>query len=607
MAGPVFNFTEDGRRNLAKFVGIAHWLCILPSFVCLLTALYIQIQIQDKIAFIENYDGVVLPVFLVFSGCFGFFAHIFCGKVAYSCRVPEKREKWSGFLLAVIIATSIIFLAEFISGILCFVHIANLEESLDKGIKVAMAAYKNDATTKEHTDILQMTYECCGSRSHKDWFYVSWIHPDYRSNYSLSLSSGLLGLGPNLISDDVPFSCCNPDVLRPCINHHVHDNNKHYNYDYRTQTTLYTMGCTEKLMEFYENSVLLVAGSIVFGLSFLQLMLVITTRLLQTSISTSMSNEDHDGPSVGYLFDNPDPFAGLQITTRAAEHESLLDSTGDTPDEDEFNDITDERYVEMDGAVENQPSYENIRPAENGDDDEEHIYNEGDVEEYLAMRYANSREKFEPITETEYEEPEIPPPPMYEEPVYENINQSRNIPSLTRVDSNYGSYMSMSPTNPSSPGKIMRQGHFLRRQPNRVRSSPILHRYSPSPQQVRSKHNGTFVINMAANSPKMSKSLHDVRNFTQSLKPCSIHRATPRPKCSSTRPPQSVLRKYSSPTISPRKLQIIHDNHSLVNLSSRTSDKRPSSSRRSSPKRPMSSPRTTFKQGISNNCNHALH
>lgn len=179
MVGPAFNFTEEGRCTLAKFVGITHWLCILPSFICLLTALYIQILIEDKISFIENYDGMVLPGFLVFSGFFGFFAHIVCGKVAYTNRIPAKREKWSGFILAAIIATSVIFLSEFISGIMCFVHIANLEDSLDSGIRVAMSAYKNDATTKEKTDILQMTYECCGSRSYKDWFYLTWIHPDY--------------------------------------------------------------------------------------------------------------------------------------------------------------------------------------------------------------------------------------------------------------------------------------------------------------------------------------------------------------------------------------------------------------------------------------------
>lgn len=189
----VVEFTEDGRNKLAKFVGIGHWICILPSFFCLLAALYIQILIEDKILFIENYNGAVLPGFLVFTGFFGLFAHILCGKVAFSNRLPEKREKWMAFLLPALIATAVIFLSEFISGIMCFVHIRELEDSFDDGIKIAMAAYKNDATTKEEMDVLQMTFECCGSTSYTDWFSMTWIHPDYvnpikaKTRYTVSI------------------------------------------------------------------------------------------------------------------------------------------------------------------------------------------------------------------------------------------------------------------------------------------------------------------------------------------------------------------------------------------------------------------------------------
>ena len=72
------------------------------------------------------------------------------------------------------------------------------------------------------------------------------------------------------INDDVPFSCCTPHVLRPCINHHVHNNDVHYNYDYRVNTTLYNKGCTDKLMEFYEDTLLSNGGAIILGLSFVQ-------------------------------------------------------------------------------------------------------------------------------------------------------------------------------------------------------------------------------------------------------------------------------------------------------------------------------------------------
>ena len=53
------------------------------------------------------------------------------------------------------------------------------------------------------------------------------------------------------LNDDVPFSCCDPGIARHCIHHHIHDNNMHYNYDYRTDLTVFTEGCRSKLMSYY--------------------------------------------------------------------------------------------------------------------------------------------------------------------------------------------------------------------------------------------------------------------------------------------------------------------------------------------------------------------
>lgn len=177
-----FEISGDGLFKLAKFLGFVHWTCILPSFLCLVLALFIQIAIQSKVAFVEDYNGAVLPVFLLFTGFFGFIVHIVSGKIAYTCRRVEKRKKWARFLLAVVIATVILFLMEFTAGIMCFAHISSLEDGFDLGIRKAMGAYKDDATTKEQMDTLQMTFGCCGSRSYRDWFTIEWIHPDFEGD-----------------------------------------------------------------------------------------------------------------------------------------------------------------------------------------------------------------------------------------------------------------------------------------------------------------------------------------------------------------------------------------------------------------------------------------
>ena len=178
MPGPFIDFTEEGRYRFAKYLGITHWICIIPSFVCLISALYIQLIIEDKISFIENYNGAVLPAFLVFAGSVGFFTHILCGKIIFSNRLVEKREKWAKCLLLVVILTFILFLLEMIGSIMCYVHVSDLGESFDKGIRSAMRIYQTDMVKKEELDVLQMSYGCCGSKSYSEWFSVPWNKPE---------------------------------------------------------------------------------------------------------------------------------------------------------------------------------------------------------------------------------------------------------------------------------------------------------------------------------------------------------------------------------------------------------------------------------------------
>ena len=183
MAAATITFTEEGRIKVAKALGLTHWFCIFPAVLCLITALYIQLVVSDKILFIENYNGTVLPVFLVFTGFFSFFGHILCGKAFWENNKIDKREKWVKFLLPAVIVTLIIFVFEMTAGIMCLVHVGELEDSLAAGITTAMKAYKNDMITKEEMDTLQIEYECCGSRSYQDWFNVAWVHPDYMSGH----------------------------------------------------------------------------------------------------------------------------------------------------------------------------------------------------------------------------------------------------------------------------------------------------------------------------------------------------------------------------------------------------------------------------------------
>jgi len=45
------------------------------------------------------------------------------------------------------------------------------------------------------------------------------------------------------LSDDVPFSCCKSEGVRPCIFMQIHDNEAHFNYEFQKDLTVYKDGC----------------------------------------------------------------------------------------------------------------------------------------------------------------------------------------------------------------------------------------------------------------------------------------------------------------------------------------------------------------------------
>ncbi|XP_060081665.1 peripherin-2-like [Ylistrum balloti] len=300
MGCPEIEMNEGSRQMSAKASGVLNIICVVPSLIILSVGAYIQTAIQQQIGLIEGFNGDILPAFMIVFGFFGSVVGLLSGKACWSNRDCSKRLDWSKYLLPLVVVQLILASVVFVSAIMCFVQISMLETSFEKGISSAMLDYKNDRMKKRELDTLQISYKCCGVTSYTDWFHVSWIHEEYIPEAKKELLSR--NKAGDYLNDDVPFSCCVANVLRPCVHHHVHDNDMHYNYDYRAQVTLHGTGCKDALMEIYGNRLLTEVGALVLSISFLQMITVLVMRLLQTSVDGSLENDDPMETSIGYIF-----------------------------------------------------------------------------------------------------------------------------------------------------------------------------------------------------------------------------------------------------------------------------------------------------------------
>jgi len=101
------------------------------------------------------------------------------------------------------------------------------------------------------------------------------------------------------LKDDVPFSCCDPSVIRPCVHQAMRDRTRHAKYPVGS-STLYNVGCSVAV----HLHVASVGSWILYGLGTLAaatVALLVTCRYLQTSISEALHTGNALLPSRGYL------------------------------------------------------------------------------------------------------------------------------------------------------------------------------------------------------------------------------------------------------------------------------------------------------------------
>ena len=351
-------FTEEIRAQVALALAIIHWISVLGSLALAIIGLYGRKKILPYVELMDTYDDSTLPYLLLGVGLAFAAVQVFGGVVCFLNGDPNKRAERKILFLPYIILTGIMLVCTFAAAIMCFVHIGHLRESFAEGMAVSMDKYRDHKSIKMLIDKLQMDFGCCGSETYTDWFNIAWINEDYLDTKIPAISEKMDEGGYK--TDDVPFSCCSPESVRPCIHTDVHDNDKHYNYDYKSKTTLNDVGCKAAMMSYF-GSRLSNAGGIVMGVFFLQVAVLVMARFLQTAIETSMA--DPEGPSQGYLF-NIGGEAGPEVPPRpdeAAEYMMPVETPHHEGPE-KYQSFSHHTYAEIDDShFDDHPSYDTLR------------------------------------------------------------------------------------------------------------------------------------------------------------------------------------------------------------------------------------------------------
>uniref|UniRef100_A0A4W3KE97 Peripherin 2-like a n=1 Tax=Callorhinchus milii TaxID=7868 RepID=A0A4W3KE97_CALMI len=294
-------FTKDKRDRLAQVLWILNWVSVITGVILFSMGLFLKIEIRKRSEVMANREVDSVPHMLIVVGTIACGINFLGGKICYDCSDTNKFSRWKMVMLPYIICTFFFTFCILVGALMCYTMRNELEESLYVGLREAMKFYKDTDTPgrcflKRTVDQLQIDFHCCGNKGFRDWFEIQWISNRYLDMRSKDVQDRLKSnIDGKFLVDGVPFSCCNPNSPRACIQYNLTDSSAYYNYDYQNEElNLWMKGCRQALLEYYTE----IMQSIGLMLTYL------FALYLQTAMENVHLQGDPECESEGWLLEN---------------------------------------------------------------------------------------------------------------------------------------------------------------------------------------------------------------------------------------------------------------------------------------------------------------
>ncbi|XP_070274690.1 peripherin-2 [Myotis yumanensis] len=307
------SFDQKRRVKLAQGLWLLNWLAVLAGTVVFGLGLFLKIELRKRSDVMGNSESHLVPNSLIAVGVLSCVVHALAGKVCYDALDPAKFAKWKPWLRPYLAACVLLQAALLLAALCCLLLRGSLESALALGLRQGLRFYRDTDTPgrcfmKKTIDLLQIEFRCCGNNGFRDWFEIQWI-----SNRYLDLSSKEVkdriksNVDGRYLVDGVPFSCCNPNSPRPCIQYQLTNNSAHYSYDHQTEElNLWVRGCRAALLSYY-SSLMNSMGAVTLLVWLFDVTTTTGLRYLHTALESVSNPEDPECESEGWLLEKSVP------------------------------------------------------------------------------------------------------------------------------------------------------------------------------------------------------------------------------------------------------------------------------------------------------------
>ncbi|KAG9475402.1 rod outer segment membrane protein 1 [Eleutherodactylus coqui] len=302
-------FTFQKRVKLAQTLWLLSWISVLIGCVTFGLGIFLKVQLWIHNEVMDNTVAHAVPNTVITAGIVGAILGLLAGKISQDSLDMAKYPRWKSYMLPYFFISMLSCLLCVAALLLSVILRGSLEESLKLGLRNGIRFYKDTDTPgrcyqKRTMDKLQMDFQCCGNNHYKDWFEVQWISNRYLDFSSKEVKDRIKSnVDGRYLMDSVPFSCCNPSSPRPCIQLQITNNSAHYSYNYQSdELNIWVKGCREVLLSYY-TGIMATNGACVTLFFLIQVSVLVSIRLLQTSMDKITGVEDVETDSEGFLLE----------------------------------------------------------------------------------------------------------------------------------------------------------------------------------------------------------------------------------------------------------------------------------------------------------------
>lgn len=171
---PVLQTTFKKIKLIATCLTLLLIADICFSLRLFVSAVHIRRNIGYFINMITNRDGDVIPslqavpvlFFLLLNVAMFFFIYIVFDKI--------PRRLINHLMFVVVFLSFILLIVLFSVMIAVLVHVYGEHQALHDGITTAMNNYSTNLEYKMNMDLLQIEFQCCGSKTYDEWYAIKW-------------------------------------------------------------------------------------------------------------------------------------------------------------------------------------------------------------------------------------------------------------------------------------------------------------------------------------------------------------------------------------------------------------------------------------------------